>query len=87
MDTKAKVIELANSKNMTLEEFHVWVLNQPYVTNCCRMCETTKKMKCLGNEMTIDSLTFKVSGHCYSLKLHAKQEGEEYVLINELCDH
>ncbi len=80
-DIKTTATALASGKGMTLEKFHTWLLNKPREVSCCR------NGKCEGTETTIDSLTFRVRGHCRRLLLEAKKDDGEYVLINEICDY
>ncbi len=81
MDIKTKVTEIAKSKNMSLEEFHLWLLQQTVGLNCCT--ETA----CVGKEFQMDMITFRMKGHCRRLELEAKEGDNEYVFIHSICDY
>lgn len=81
MDITTKVTEIAKSKNMSLKEFHNWLRQQTVGVNCCT--ETA----CVGKEFQVDTITFRMRGHCRVLVLEAKEGDSEYEVVNRDCGY
>jgi hypothetical protein len=81
MDLKTKVTEIATNKHMSLEEFHLWLLQQTRDIQCCT------STACVGKEFRMDTITFRMRGHCRRLELQAKELDGDYMFIHSICDY